>query len=249
MVVQPEDGHSFVNVSYAGFIGSVTGMNDQGIAMGEIGGWGYGYWDGMPMPFLFRDILERASSVEDAKKILIETPRTCEYYYIISDGKTRESLGVYATQSQIHFIPPGSAYALLAPKGLPTNYETQGDHDKFCMTSCALVRSSHQTLLLDSDKRVAVLYHQQPPSTILMTGFLHPERYSLLVDRVLASYGAIDENALKEIIKCPVARPTNLHNAIFLPSKLMLWVSHAGPNGEPACDQPYAAFKLSELLQ
>jgi len=248
MVVQPENGHAFANVSYAGFIGSVTGMNDQHIAMGEIGGWGYGHWNGMPMSFLFRDVLERASNLEEAKQLLTETPRTCEYYYILSDGKNKTSVGVYATESQIHFIEPGTNYALLAPKNLPANYGTNGDHDKFCLPSSSLQSSSHQTLLFDSDKRVAVLYHAQPQNCLLLTGFPHPERYPLLVERVLSSYGKIDEKALQEIIKCPIARPSNLHNAIFLPSQLKLWISHAGPNGEPACDQPYSAFALADLL-
>ena len=87
---------------------------------------------GCRCPFLFRDILERASSVEQAKQILIDTPRTCEYYYVISDGKDKASIGVYATASQIHFIEPGTAYALLAPQHLPANYGANGDHDKFC---------------------------------------------------------------------------------------------------------------------
>ncbi len=249
MVVQPEDGHAFVNVSYAGFIGSVTGMNDQQIAMGEIGGWGYGQWNGMPMSFLFRDILERASSVEQAKQILIDTPRTCEYYYVISDGKDKASIGVYATASQIHFIEPGTAYALLAPQHLPANYGANGDHDKFCLSPCTMESSSHQMLLYDSNKRLSSLYHQQPQHCLLLTGFCHPERYPLLVKRVLSAYGMIDEKVLEEIIKRPVARDSNLHNAIFLPSQLKLWISHAGPQDEPACDQPYAAFSLSELVK
>jgi hypothetical protein len=112
-----------------------------------------------------------------------------------------------------------------------------------------MVNSSHQMLLYDADRRVAALYHQQPPQCVLMTGFTHPERYPILVDRVLAAYGQIDEQALQEIILCPVARNSNLHNAIFLPSQLTLWIAHAGPDNEPACDQPYAIFKLSELLR
>lgn len=248
MVVQPDQGNAFVNVSYAGFIGSVTGMNAQKISMGEIGGWGYGFWDGMPMAFLFREVLEKASILEEAKNILTNTPRTCEYYYVLADGKTNASTGVYATSSQIHFIEPGSDYALLAPKNLPANYGTQGDHDKFFITPAQIESSEYQTLVSDADNRVAMLYHKQPQNCILMTGFSHPERYPLLVQRVLDSYGKIDEKTLEEIVMCPVARETNLHNAIFLPAQLKIWVSHAGPKCEPACSQPYAAFSLPDLL-
>jgi isopenicillin-N N-acyltransferase-like protein len=249
MVVQPENHNAFVNVSYAGFIGSVTGMNDKHIAMGEIGGWGYGHWNGMPMSFLFREVLERAGTLEMAKQLLAETPRTCEYYYILSDGKDNTSVGVYATESQIRFIEQGTGYALFAPKQLPANYGDNGDHDKFCIAPSTVKYSKNQMLLYDAENRLSMLFHQQPQDCLLLTGYSHPERYPHLVERVFSSYGTLDEMTLQAIIKRPVARESNLHNAIFLPSQLKLWVSQAGPNDEPACDQPYTAFSLSELLR
>lgn len=49
MIVEPEGQLPFVNVSYAGFIGSVTGMNLEQLSTGEMGGGGVGQWDGIPM--------------------------------------------------------------------------------------------------------------------------------------------------------------------------------------------------------
>jgi hypothetical protein len=223
-------------------------MNVQKIAMGEIGGWGYGQWKGIPMSFLFRDVLERASTLEQAKQILAESPRTCEYYYVLSDGTSNTATGVYATASQIHFISPGTPYALLAPQGVPAHYETNGDGDKFCLSPCDFKTATGQKLLYDAHKRLTCLYHEQPQNCLVLTGFTHPERYPVLIERIISSYGKLDEQVLMEMIKRPVARPSNLHNAIFLPAELKFWVAHAGPNDEPACDQPYAAFTLSELL-
>ncbi|MFH1741711.1 MAG: C45 family peptidase, partial [bacterium] len=110
MMVHPKGARSFINVSYAGFLGSVTGMNDAQITIGEMGGRGQGHYDGMPMSFLLRDALERATTLEEAMKIFEETPRTCEYYYVISDAKIPDARGVYATPGQITFIPPGSVF-------------------------------------------------------------------------------------------------------------------------------------------
>ena len=42
MVFQPDRGNAWVNVGYAGFIGSVTAMNEKHVAMGEMGGQGPG---------------------------------------------------------------------------------------------------------------------------------------------------------------------------------------------------------------
>ncbi len=247
-IVEPEKGIPFLNVSYAGFIGTVTGMNLQKIAIGEIGGLGYGSWNGIPMAFLLREILQYASSIDDVKSILQNSPRTCEYYYVFSDGKTNKSIGVYATAAQLQFIAPGESYSLLAPSKLPGNYGHNGDHDKFVHTSCAIENTPYQTLLFEKDHRLAMLFRLQPQDCLFLTGYPNPERYPVLVDRALEQYGAIDEKALMQIIKCPVARPSNLHNAIFQPSQLKVWISHAGPSDEPACDQQYTEWKLDELV-
>ncbi|HYG34064.1 MAG TPA: C45 family autoproteolytic acyltransferase/hydrolase, partial [Clostridia bacterium] len=60
MVMQPDQGNAWVNISYAGFIGSVTAMNDKQVAMGEMGGRGEGHWDGKPMAQLVREVMEKA---------------------------------------------------------------------------------------------------------------------------------------------------------------------------------------------
>ena len=59
-VAEPRGKIPFVNVTYAGFVGSVTGMNAERISIGEMGGSGLGHWDGVPMAFLVRMVLEEA---------------------------------------------------------------------------------------------------------------------------------------------------------------------------------------------
>lgn len=248
-IVEPDHGISYLNVSYAGFIGVITGMNQEKIAIGEIGGLGYGSWQGIPMAFLLKEIIQNATSLDDVKKTLQNSLRTCEYYYVFSDGKTCESIGVYATASQLHFISPGDSYALLAPSHLPENYAENGDNDKFILTSCSIENTAYQTLLFERDHRLALLFRLQLPKCLLLTGFPHPERYPVLAERTLDKYGKIDEKVLMEIIKRPVTRESNLHTAIFQPSQLKVWVAHAGPNNEPACDQSYNEWDLLDLLQ
>lgn len=105
-VFVPEGGHPWMSVGYAGFLGTVTAMNVRGLAIGEMGGKGEGDWDGMPMTFLMREIAERAATVEEAVAIIRKTPRTCEYYYVISDAK-REMVGIYATPEKVEVLLPG----------------------------------------------------------------------------------------------------------------------------------------------
>jgi len=112
-VVKKKGAIPFANVGYAGFIGSVSGMNAEQVAFGEMGGKGEGQWDGTPMAILMRMGLERAKTLDDAIRIFREAKRTCEYYYVISDGKGPSAVGVAATPDRIEFVKPGEAHPRL----------------------------------------------------------------------------------------------------------------------------------------
>ena len=113
IVAEPAGGIPFVNVTYSGFIGSVTGMNARHVSIGEMGGSGQGHWAGMPMAFLVREVLERAGDVDAAVKIFRDNPRTCQYFYVIADGNTNRAVGVQATWEMLKVVKPGEADPLL----------------------------------------------------------------------------------------------------------------------------------------
>lgn len=96
-VAEPIGKIPFVNVTYAGFIGSVTGMNAERISIGEMGGKGMGHWDGIPMALLVRMVLEEADGLDRAVAIFHDNPRTCEYYYVIADGESNDAVGMEAS--------------------------------------------------------------------------------------------------------------------------------------------------------
>ncbi|HWL53405.1 MAG TPA: C45 family peptidase [Chthoniobacteraceae bacterium] len=97
MAVTRPGANRFVSVGYLGFIGSVTGMNEQKVAIGEMGGAGEGEWDGIPMSLLIRQALETCDTADAVVEQMRQSPRTCEYYYLISDGKGPSAVGVKAT--------------------------------------------------------------------------------------------------------------------------------------------------------
>ncbi len=93
LVAKPDNGHSFVNIGWVGFLGAISGMNSQGITLGEMG---YGSppnetLRGKPMPFLLRDVLQHASNLKDVRKILKESPGTNSFVFVMSDGKSNEA--------------------------------------------------------------------------------------------------------------------------------------------------------------
>jgi isopenicillin-N N-acyltransferase like protein len=117
-VAEPEGKNAFVNVTYAGFVGSVTGMNARQVSIGEMGGRGLGHWDGVPMAFLIRMALEEANDLDGAIAIFRDHPRTCQYFYVLADGKTGQAVGMEASWDAFAVVRMGEAHPRL-PHAVP----------------------------------------------------------------------------------------------------------------------------------
>lgn len=92
-VSKPEGGILNVNIGWVGFLGAISGMNAQGITLGEMG---YGdpaneTLSGKPMPFLLRDVLSYANNLSEVRKIIGESKGENSYGFLMSDGKTGEA--------------------------------------------------------------------------------------------------------------------------------------------------------------
>ncbi len=197
-VFLPEGYNAWMSLGFAGLVGTVTCMNEKGLAIGEMGAGGEGDWDGMPMTFLLRDIMERCSTVDEAVEAFRKTPRTCDYWYVITDAG-KNMVGMHATAKEVTLYQPGQ-----------------------------------------QDPRAPFI----PKDSVLISG---GSRLKHLSDRITKAHGQIDVEALKEIIKRPVAMNANLHDAIFAPETLDMWCAVSGRH-TVACDEPYAHVNLGELI-
>jgi isopenicillin-N N-acyltransferase-like protein len=200
IIAEPKGGVPFANISYAGFIGSVTGMNAQHISIGEMGGRGLGAWQGTPMSLLVREVLETAKDLDAAVEVFRGHKRTCEYYYVIADGKTNRAVGIAATPENLTEIAPGKAHPRL-PKPVAD-------------------------------------------AVLLSAG----SRYDELVKRVQLQHGKLNADTALHLMERPVEMRSNLQNVMFEPVCTRLWVANASQAGEPAAEQKYHAFQLTELL-
>ena len=118
IVAEPEGMIPFVNVTYAGFVGSVTGMNARRISIGEMGGGGLGHWDGIPMAFLVRMALEESDDLDEAIANFRDHPRTCQYFYVVADGNSRAAVGLEASWDTFKVVRMGEAEPRL-PHAVP----------------------------------------------------------------------------------------------------------------------------------
>ncbi len=113
IVSRPTGCNTSMIASYTGFIGCITGLNDKQIGIGEMGMGGFGHWQGMPMPYMLRAILEECNSLNEAVNFMKRTRRECEYAYVISDGKIPSSVGVHAKYDSLETIKPGEYHPML----------------------------------------------------------------------------------------------------------------------------------------
>jgi len=201
-VFMPKDHLHWMSHSYGGFVGTVTAMNEKGLAMGEMGGRGEGQWDGLTMSYLMREIMENASNIDEALAIIHNTRLTCEYYYVLSEA-SKNMVALKCTPEEVLVLKPGEQHELLPPIPEDSVYVSAGNR------AVELGRRLHE------------------------------------------HYGKIDAELLIEIVKRPVAMNSNLHNAIFVPESLEMFVADAGTGLKvtPACDMPYKRFQWNELLR
>ncbi len=92
----PDEGAPHMNVTFAGYIGSHTGMNANHVVFGEKGespSREYPYdINGVHFSFLFRSLMYDAKTLDDVLNTIENTSLIKRYYLFFSDGNT-ESMG------------------------------------------------------------------------------------------------------------------------------------------------------------
>ncbi len=82
-----ENANAYVTIGWIGFVGAVSGMNAQGVALSEMG---FGNppgetLAGIPMPFLLKNVLRYADTAGDGAAIIRAARRTNSYVYFLGD--------------------------------------------------------------------------------------------------------------------------------------------------------------------
>ena len=91
VIYKPTDGIPHAIVTFAGYIGAHTGMNADGIVLGEKGASPESEYpfdlDGTHFSTLFRDLLYDAHNLNEVLKTIKSTKLIKRYYLYVSDGK------------------------------------------------------------------------------------------------------------------------------------------------------------------
>lgn len=116
------EGNSFATIGFPGFMGALSGMNDQKLAISEIGvsypdaSYGKESRIGVPFIFMLREILQFDTTLEQAAHRMKTKRRTCDLILGVGDGKSSQvrgfqySYSVLTEISDTNFIPVNSTW-------------------------------------------------------------------------------------------------------------------------------------------
>ncbi|MGO9243703.1 MAG: C45 family autoproteolytic acyltransferase/hydolase [Verrucomicrobiia bacterium] len=85
-----DNANQYVTIGWVGFVGAVSGVNEKGVALSEMGFGkppGGKTLAGTPMPFLLKNVLRYANSADEAAAIIRAVRRTNSYVYFLGDKR------------------------------------------------------------------------------------------------------------------------------------------------------------------
>lgn len=226
LLVYPEEG--MVNISYAGFIGVISGMNRAGISVGQIGATSRDWTlRGLPMPFLLRQVLEEAKNLQEAVRIICTAQRTVGHNYLIASGTE------------------GKAVALETTKGLCVSFtdDREGSLDYAFPLVDILYRAD--PALSPQVRRWQVCSNGYPNSPL--GSMAYEVRYRRQGELLKQYHGQISPEVAKKIARA-IAPASNIQSVIYSPATLEFWVANADMQTR-AAKRPYQHFSLSQLLR
>jgi len=206
IVYKPADGIAHAILSWAGFIGCVSGMNEKGISIGEMGSSSKDEtYDGIPMVFMLREALYQGGTLEVALAVVRDAKRTCGYNFIFADGKIPDAAALEVTRSHFRALRASDEENNAPPhRGI----------------ECVVRRVNHfvSPVLAATQRKV---YDPRVSKAGSWMG------YKLITEYVQANYGKLDEYGMIRLLRMYPPEHSCLHQAVFCPSDLKFWAAMA----------------------
>ena len=221
---------AYVNIGYYGFAGVLSGINEEGISVGQIGAESKEETiKGVPMPFLLKRLLAEAESLEDARAIFQKSALTRGYNYVIADALEKKAIAVEATARQLAFFTDDD------PKEKEVPYSVR--------IKDAVLRSDPAFDPKIRDLQLAAKGDPKRPGLEMPAGSAYEIRYKKQGELVLNNYGKIDPQTAQHIA-LQIAPGSNIQSVVYaFPN---FWVANAKGDLR-AAETEYVQFDFKEL--
>lgn len=225
---EPDGLKPFASVGYAGIIGTLSGMNMDGISISQIGAITEDKsLRGLPLELVLRRLLEECSSLEEAATLLRGIKHTVGYNYVVADGDARDARAFETTAHHVAEFGPND------PKET-VEYAVRIED--------AVFRADEA---MDPVVRGLQKCSKAPGLPYGSNSYDH--RYMGIVKGIREHYGAIDQPTALEILKSTAMEDANLHAVLADSTNRQLWIAHAN-KGRNASLQPFVHFDLKRLF-
>ena len=225
---EPEGLQPFASITYAGLIGTLSGMNMAGISISQIGA----ITDdkslrGLPLELVLRSLLEECENLDDASRLLHEVKHTVGFNYVIADGEARDARAFETTANHI------AVFGANDPRET-VEYAVRIED--------AVMRSDEAM-----DPVIRSLQRCANAPNLPYGSNSYDHRYMGMASRIQEHHGAIDQEVALEIVKATAMRNANLHAVLTNSTSREMWVAHAA-QGQDASRQHFVHFDLNTLF-
>ena len=230
-VVRPNGKHAFINVGWAGFIGVLTGVNDEQLSIGQIGAETVDVtFRGEPMAFVMRQVLEGADDVDGAAAFIRQAQRTVGVNYVIADANAKWAVVLETTHR----------YARRFEANDPTEHGVRYARPM----ADAVFRADTAMDPVIRDRQIASDGDPRRPGLEKPGGSAYDIRYLGQAAGLQAHYGALNPESAQAIARA-VAPDSNVQSVVFAWPDL--WVANA-QDDTPAARTTYYHFNLEQLF-
>ncbi|MEP6747829.1 MAG: C45 family peptidase [Bacteroidota bacterium] len=218
----PTEGHKYMTVTWGGFIGAVSGMNDQGLTVTiNAAKTSIPAGSATPVSLVATEILQYAKNTEEALAIARKRKMFVSESFLVASAADNKAIIIEKTPEQLDVYDPQKKYIVCAN-------HFQG---KDLLNSKANIEQIKESASDYRYKRVMELIDTNGTNTVQKTVALLRDRRGLQN----ADIGLGNEKAINQLIAH--------HSIVFEPKKLLVWVSTS-----PWQLGPYIAYDLHKVF-
>ncbi len=222
--VSPDEGHNFMSVTWGGFIGVLSGMNDQGLTVTiNAGKSSIPLVAKTPISLVTREILQYASTIDEATAIAKKRQVFVSESIFVGSAKDKKAAIIEVSPKKFGVYEVANSNELICSNHFQSEaYADDKDNQKHILESHSQYRY----------ERMEELLGEQSKMTPRLAVDLLRDREGL--DEKAIGYG--NEKALNQLMAH--------HGIVFQPEDLLVWVS-----SNPYQLGEFVAYDLKEIFK
>lgn len=218
----PTEGHKFMTITWGGFIGAVSGMNDAGLAVTiNAAKSAYPTASATPVSLVTREILQYAKNITEAVAIAKKRKMFVSESFLVAAAADNKAVVIEKTPDALDVYDPNKNFIICTNHFQSNGLVNSKQNKEQINESASLYRYRRLTQLLDGVDK----------NTVQKTIDILRDRKGLNNEDI----GEGNEKAINQLIAH--------HSVVFEPQKLIVWVSTA-----PWQLGKYVAYDLNKVF-